>query len=501
MYSISKLPKNNKTIISLFIALFFIIGCPQMMPPETVDFVDVERYTGLWYQIASYFNPNIGDLAGVTAEYTLNQDGTVKVVNKGFVGSLDGNPVMIEGVARVVDEKTNAKLAVSFPEFGITEESEYWIIELGEYYSYAVVTNSQRSSLFILNRGPSMDDATYQGIIDRLTMQGFDPESIILTPQFDEMPPPETVEFVDVERFTGLWYQIARYFNPAEGELAGVTAEYSLNDDGTLGVLNSGLVGGLNGDPVTIEGFARVVDTDTNAKLAVSFTQPAVDGEFEFWIIELGEYYSYAVISNSMRSTLYIISRTPTIEDSVYQDLLYELTRRGFDPNSIILTPQFDGMAPPETVDFVDIDRYVGLWYEIARYPTPFDEDGVAVTAEYTLNKDGTVGILNSALVGSFDGDPTSIEGTAQVVDEETNAKLVVTFDREDIAGIEFDYWIIELDEDYEWAVVTNATRFVLYILSRTPTLEDTVYEDLLYRVVKKGFDANRLELTPQLDE
>jgi apolipoprotein D and lipocalin family protein len=260
-------------------------------------------------------------------------------------------------------------------------------------------------------------------------------------------------------------------------------------------------VGGLDGDPVTIEGFARVVDTETNAKLAVSFTQPAVDGEFEFWIIELGEYYSYAVISNSTRSTLYIISRTPTMEDSVYQDIIDRLAMNGFDPDSIILTPQFEEMPPPETVDFVDIERYVGLWYEIARYPTPFDEDGVAVTAEYTLNEDGTVSLINSGLVGNIDGPPTSIEGTARVVDEETNAKLVVTFDRPDIAGIEFDYWIIELDEDYEWAVVTNATRFVLYILSRTPILEDAVYEDLLYRVVKKGFDADRLELTPQLDE
>ena len=322
--------------------------------------------------------------------------------------------------------------------------------------------------------------------------------SILGCPQ---MTPPETVDNVDVERFTGVWYQIARYFNPAEGELAAVTAEYSLNDDGTLGVLNRGLVGGLDGDPVTIEGFARVVDTETNAKLAVSFTNPEVDGEFEFWIIELGEYYSYAVISNSTRSVLYLLSRTPTMEESVYQDIIDRLAMQGFDPDSIVLTPQFDEIPPPETVDFVDIERYMGLWYEIARYPTPFDEDGVATTAEYTLNEDGTVSLTNRSLVGNFDGPPTSIEGTARVVEEETNAILSVTFDREDIAGIEFSYWIIELDEDYQYAVVTNDTRFVLYILSRTPTLEDDVYEDLLYRVVKKGFDADRLEPTPQLDE
>ena len=187
--------------------------------------------------------------------------------------SLDGTPVMIEGIARVVDEETNAKLAVSFPEFGITEESEYWIIELGEYYSYAVVTNSQRSSLFILNRRPTIDDATYQDIIDRLSRNGFDPEQIVQTPQFedDEMPPPETVDFVDIERYAGLWYEIARYPTPFDEDGVAVTAEYTLNEDGTVGVLNSALVGDLEGPPTSIEGVARVVDEETNAKLSVTF--------------------------------------------------------------------------------------------------------------------------------------------------------------------------------------------------------------------------------------
>lgn len=323
--------------------------------------------------------------------------------------------------------------------------------------------------------------------------------SIIGCPQ---MIPPETVDFVDLERYTGLWYQIARYFNPAEGDLAGVTAEYTLNADGTVKVVNSGLVGDLDGTPVTIEGVVQVVDPETNAKLSLRFTNPEVpDREFEYWIIELGEYYSYAVISNSTRSTLYIISRTPTMEESVYQDLIDRLAMRGFDPDSIVLTPQFDEMPPPETVDFVNIERYIGLWYEIARYPTPFDEDGVAVTAEYTLNEDGTVSLINSSLVGDLDGPPNSIEGTARVVDEETNAKLAVTFDRPELEGIEFPYWIIELEENYQWAVVSNDTRFVLYILNRTSTMDDDVYEDILYRVVKKGFDADRLELTPQPEE
>jgi len=158
--------------------------CARLFTPvKTVKRVDVEQYLGLWYQIAAYFNPRIPTLDGVTAEYTLNPDGTVKVVNSGFLGGLEGTPVEIEGIARVVDAKSNAKLAVSFPDFGIPEESEYWIIELAKDYSYAVVTNSRRTSLFILNRTPAMEESFYQDLVDRLVMQCFVREKIIRTLQ------------------------------------------------------------------------------------------------------------------------------------------------------------------------------------------------------------------------------------------------------------------------------------------------------------------------------
>ena len=317
-----------------------------------------------------------------------------------------------------------------------------------------------------------------------------------------QLLPPETVEYVDLERYAGLWYEIARYDTPFDEDAVAVTAEYTLNEDGTVKVVNSGLVGGLDGTPTSIEGVARVVDPETNAKLAVKFNRSGIENtEFPYWIIELGEYYSYAVISNPVKTVLYIISRTPNIDESVYDDVVNRLTTKGFNAYLIELTLQKDEMPPPETVAFVDLERYAGLWYEIARYDTPFDENAVAVTAEYTLLEDGTVKVVNSGLVGGLDGTPTSIEGVARVVDIETNAKLAVTFDRPDIEGIEFAYWIIELDENYQYAVVTNDTRFVLYILSRTPTMEDSVYEDILYRVVKKGFNADNVDLTPQQEE
>lgn len=161
----------------------------------------------------------------------------------------------------------------------------------------------------------------------------------------------------------------------------------------------------------------------------------------------------------------------------------------------LLTTP---GCMPPETVEYVDLEQYDGLWYEIARYPVPFDEDTVAVTAEYTLLEDGTVHVLNRGLVGDLNGPPTSIEGIARVADPVSQAKLRVSFDRPGLNLIEGDYWIIELAEDYSHAVVSDPLRFTLYILSRNPMMDPIFYDTLVERLAERGFDPDRIEPTPQ---
>lgn len=160
-----------------------LVGCPA--PPETVPYVDLERYAGLWYQVAGYpFRPSDG-LVGITAEYTLQPDGTVRVVNRGFVSDFEGPEDVIEGVARVVDSATNAKLTVSFSEvLGGLVRGRYWIIALDEAdYSYAVVSDPLRLTLFILSRTPTLEPAVLEQIIDDLTARGFDPDRIVTVPQ------------------------------------------------------------------------------------------------------------------------------------------------------------------------------------------------------------------------------------------------------------------------------------------------------------------------------
>ena len=154
-------------------------------------------------------------------------------------------------------------------------------------------------------------------------------------------------------------------------------------------------------------------------------------------------------------------------------------------------------VPPLETVPFVDVQRYMGKWYEIASYPTFFNSECTATTAEYALQSDGTVQVVNECRIGDPSGRIDRIEGTARVLNEETNAELKVSF----FWPFEGDYWIIDLDEDYQWAVVGDPGRVTLFILSRTPTLADDVYHGILTRVRAKCYDPEFLRQTVQVTD
>ena len=154
---------------------------------------------------------------------------------------------------------------------------------------------------------------------------------------------------------------------------------------------------------------------------------------------------------------------------------------------------------PPPTVEFVDVAQYVGKWYQISAYETFFNRDLVGVTADYALLEDGTVSVFNRGLKGTLDGEESTIEGTARVVDTETNSKLTVQFDMPFGRFIKGQYWIVDLDADnYTYAVVSDSRRATLFVLSRTPQLDDVVYDAILARLENIGFDTSKLVLTPQ---
>lgn len=150
--------------------------------------------------------------------------------------------------------------------------------------------------------------------------------------------------------------------------------------------------------------------------------------------------------------------------------------------------------AELKVVDSVDLSRYLGKWYEIASYPAWFQRGCTASTAEYAMLTDGKIRIINRCHKGRPDGPLKESVGKAEVGDDQTNAKLKVWF----FWPFKGNYWIIDLDDDYRWAVVGEPKRKYLWILSRTPTMNQTLYQNILSRLPSKGYDPSKLNRTLQ---
>ena len=150
----------------------------------------------------------------------------------------------------------------------------------------------------------------------------------------------------------------------------------------------------------------------------------------------------------------------------------------------------------PQTVAQVDVERYVGRWYEIAKLPQVFQAFCTKVTADYALLENGRVSVENRCRLGDPNfGFPVNIKGEAYPVDE-TNSRLKVEFFGGASVG---DYWILELDPEYRWALVGDPERSSLFVLSREPTLDEALIEQLLSLAeTKHGYDISKVTRTRQ---
>jgi apolipoprotein D and lipocalin family protein len=150
------------------------------------------------------------------------------------------------------------------------------------------------------------------------------------------------------------------------------------------------------------------------------------------------------------------------------------------------------GLPELKTVAHVELERYLGTWYEIASFPQSFQSGCTATTANYTLRPDGLIDVINNCRKGSPTGKEDTAKGLARVVDKSTNAKLEVSF----FGPFWGAYWIIDLGREYEYAVVGHPSRDYLWILSRTPGMEDSVYTGILARLREQGYELERLVRT-----
>ena len=181
---------------------------------------------------------------------------------------------------------------------------------------------------------------------------------------------------------------------------------------------------------------------------------------------------------------------------SVLASILFMLASGG----SPLAIAQVSEPPPVKTIATLDVPRYLGTWYEIAKFPNWFQKKCVSNTkAVYSLRADGNLKVLNSCKTAN--GDVSEAEGEARQIGPKDSPKLEVRFAPAWLSLFPFvwgDYWVIDLDPQYQVAAVSDPRREYLWILSRTPQLDPKVYDDILQRLKQQQFDVRKLEITAQ---
>jgi len=151
-------------------------------------------------------------------------------------------------------------------------------------------------------------------------------------------------------------------------------------------------------------------------------------------------------------------------------------------------------MKTLQTVKDVNIDRYLGKWYEIARLPNRFEKGLICITAEYSLREDGKIKVVNT---GHKENDTLKIKtvtGKAWFPDRQVTGQLKVQF----FWPFNGDYYIFHLDKDYHYALVGSPNRRYFWLLSRTPVISDSLYNELIEIAAEKDFNISSIFQTPQ---
>ena len=143
--------------------------------------------------------------------------------------------------------------------------------------------------------------------------------------------------------------------------------------------------------------------------------------------------------------------------------------------------------SDPIVVDQIDLNKYSGTWYEIGRYPTFFQRNCIQSTAEYQVQSDKSLSVHN--ICYKKDGSTSDIKGTANIVDSATPAKLKVRFN----IFAQGEYWIISLDKNYKWVVVSSSKKNTLFILARTAPIESNLKNSILADLKSRGFEIDKI--------
>lgn len=157
-------------------------------------------------------------------------------------------------------------------------------------------------------------------------------------------------------------------------------------------------------------------------------------------------------------------------------------------------SPKVTNAQELQTVPFVNLRRYVGTWFEIASFPQSFQRGCFCTTATYSLSEKGFVIVENRCNRNGINGEESYVKGKAFIEKNSGNAKLKVQF----FWPFRGKYWIIDLDKEYNYAVVSHPNKKYLWILSRSPEMDVQTYQEILSKLASKGFDLSLLKKTTQ---
>lgn len=161
----------------------------------------------------------------------------------------------------------------------------------------------------------------------------------------------------------------------------------------------------------------------------------------------------------------------------------------------ILLSCAGKNSTDTKTASTLDINRYMGTWYEIARFQHSFEKDLVGVTATYRLRDDGKIRVLNSGWKGSLNGEYDAADGVAKIPDPSDPGKLKVSF----FLFFYADYYILELDTiNYQYALIGSSDPDYLWIMGRMPQMAPEIYKKLVNEAERRGYDTTKLYKVPQ---
>ena len=161
---------------------------------------------------------------------------------------------------------------------------------------------------------------------------------------------------------------------------------------------------------------------------------------------------------------------------------------------SLCCTKTNSQMIDQTTVKELDLNRYLGTWYEIARFPHSFEKNLVGVTATYSLRADGKIEVLNQGYQNMLEGERSKAVGKAKIPNKQDPGKLKVSF----FWIFYGDYNVLELDENYQYVMIGSSSPKYFWILCRTPQMAPEVYDMLLEKARKRGYNLDKLYKVPQ---